>query len=133
MKVFKKGKDGGPSSTVTGFWLVEIKSLFSIVLLRFDKGSRDAYHTHAFNAWSWYIKGSVEERFTDGTSKTWKGLNFPKYTSRTCFHKVFAHETSWVLSVRGPWLDKWKEYNPKESMTTLLTHGRKILSRSKGL
>lgn len=66
MKFFKKMKDGGPESTVTGYWLAEIKSLFSVVLLRFDGKSREAFHTHAFNSWSWVIKGSLTEEMLDG-------------------------------------------------------------------
>ena len=50
MRLFFKSKDGGPDSSVTGYWLIESKKLFSIVLLKFDGRSREAYHTHAFNA-----------------------------------------------------------------------------------
>ena len=50
MKVLYKGKDGGNLSTVTGYWLIECKNLFSIVLLKFEGESREAYHTHAFGA-----------------------------------------------------------------------------------
>ena len=49
MKLFKYMKDGGPESTVWGYFLIEIKSLFTIVLLHFKNGSREAYHNHAFN------------------------------------------------------------------------------------
>ena len=51
-------KDGGPESTVTGYWLIEYKPLFSIVLLKFEGKSRDAFHTHAFNSLSWLISGN---------------------------------------------------------------------------
>lgn len=126
MKLFYKGKDGGSESTVTGYWLIEWKSLFSIVLLKFDKGSRDSYHTHAFNAISWYISGDVEEQFLDKPNKRWKGVNFPKYTPRGCYHRVYAYKTSWVLSFRGKWIDKWNEFLIKENKEIILTHGRKI-------
>ena len=50
--MFKASKDGGPDSTV---WMygIEVKWLFSILLLRFEDGSRDAYHSHAFDCVSW--------------------------------------------------------------------------------
>mgnify|MGYP001575993171 CR=1 FL=1 len=57
MKLFYYGKDGGPESHVWGFWLIEAKSLFSIVLLRFENGTREAYHSHAFNSLSWVLRG----------------------------------------------------------------------------
>ena len=59
MKLFHKSKDGGPDSNVTGYWLIEWKKAFSVVLLRFDAGTREAYHNHAFNAISWILKGEL--------------------------------------------------------------------------
>ena len=40
MKFFGFGSDGGENSGVTGFWLFEIKSLFSIAILKFAKGTK---------------------------------------------------------------------------------------------
>lgn len=122
-----KGKDGGIESTVTGFWFIEIKSLFSIVLLKFNKGSREAYHTHAFNALSWFIKGEVTEHLIDGTSKTWKPSIKPKITKRSCFHKVYAKEDTYCFSIRGPWKKTWKEYLPKTKEFVTLSNGRKVV------
>lgn len=50
MKILSWEKDGGPDSKVHGFYLIEIKSLFSIVFLKFEGKSREAFHDHAFNA-----------------------------------------------------------------------------------
>ena len=61
MKFLFKAKDGGPESKVTGYWLIESKRWFSIALLRFDEGSREAFHTHAFNAISWVLWGELLE------------------------------------------------------------------------
>lgn len=125
MKLFKKGFDGGSQSNVTGYWLIEIKPLFSIVLLRFGKGSREAYHTHAFNALTWFIKGEVEEIHNSGKRITWKPSLKPKITKRECYHKVFAKDTTWALSIRGPWVDTWKEFRERSNKEVTLTHGRK--------
>jgi hypothetical protein len=117
-------KDGGPESLVVGYWLIEWKKLFSIVLLRFDKGSRETYHSHAFNAISWVLWGRIEEHLLE------KGRIpivlspsiLPVITKRSRFHKVYgiANKT-WVISFRGPWSKYWKEY--KNEFTTL-TNGR---------
>lgn len=125
MKFLSYGKDGGQASTVSGFWLVEIKSLFSIVLLRFERGSRESFHSHAFNAVTWWLSGEVEEFYRDGGSKIWAPSFIPKLTKRACFHKVFANKTSYALSFRGPWVSKWKEYSPSMNREITLTHGRK--------
>lgn len=125
MKFFEVAKDGGQKSHVTGFWVLEIKSLFSIVFLKFAKGTREAYHTHAFNAFTWFLKGSVTEYHKDGAVIPWKPSLWAKYTPRTCFHKVYAHEDTYAFSIRGPWLNRWKEYLPETGEVIELTHGRK--------
>jgi len=125
MKILSKGTDGGDKSNVTGYWLIEAKNLFSVVLLRFGKGSRESYHSHAFNAITWFIKGEVDEYLVEGLTKHWKPSWKPKITKKDCYHKVFAKETTWALSIRGPWDKTWKEYNPNTNKEITLTNGRK--------
>lgn len=125
MKLFSRMKDGGEDSTVVGYWLIEIKWLFSIVLLRFDNKSRDAYHTHAFNCINWLLKGELYEYF-HGSYYVKKHLPSWRYfvVSRDDFHKVDSVGVSWVLSIRGPWSKYWREYLPQEDRYRYLTSGR---------
>jgi hypothetical protein len=127
MKLFKKMKDGGPNSPVNGYFLIEWKGLFSIALLKFNKGSREEYHTHAFNALTWFIKGDLEEEqlyvhckgnsfaqifwglIVGKTNKKYRCSLLPKFTSRENLHRVIAHEDSWCLTIRGPWAENWVE------------------------
>lgn len=128
MKLFFKSKDGGPDSSVTGYWLIESKRFFSIVLLKFDGRSREAYHTHAFNAWSWILPfgmGLMEHVNVDGYSRFIKPDSF-EYTPRDRLHKVDSNGINWVLSFRGPWSKTWKEINQHGEQT--LSHGRKVVS-----
>lgn len=132
MKLFAKRKDGGPLSRVTGYWLLEAKSLLSIVLLRFDDGSREAYHSHAFNSWNWVLRGQVEEhhlatRNPDHAEvNTYRPSIRPVKTTRDTFHKVVSRGRTWVLSIRGPWTDRWQEWIPGRGFVTL-TRGRREL------
>lgn len=133
MKFFEWSKDGGPESKVWGFFLVEIKPLFSIVLLKFERGSREAYHNHAFNAVSWVLKGQLVEfkandRMNDECHwpahyhlPSWR----PVLTTRDNMHMVVSWKTSWAISFRGPWAKTWTEYIPKDNSIVKLTHGRK--------
>ena len=130
MKIFEIAKDGGKKSHVTGFWLIEIKPLFSLVFLKFAKGTREAFHTHAFNAFTWFLKGDVTEFHKAGHNLKWRPSILPKYTPRTCFHKVFAHSDTYAFSIRGPWADTWKEYLPKLRKTITLTHGRRLIANA---
>lgn len=130
MKFFSRGKDGGPDSTVTGYWLTEIKRLFSVALLRFGHGSRDEYHSHAFNSVSWLLSGMLEERMLDGRIVVHRPGIRPIVTRRDDFHRVVSDGTSWVFTLRGPWADRWFEYDPDEGWYTELRDGREIVSWS---
>lgn len=127
MRFFYKGKDGGPQSPVTGFWLVEIKWLFSIVLLRFNAGCRETFHSHAFNAWTWFFFGDLEEEFINGETNRYRRSWRPKFTPRELMHRVHSGGTSWCLSLRGPWAHLWREYDSEWDRFTTLTHGRRAV------
>jgi len=126
MKLFRRLKDGGPESRVTGYFLVEIKRLFSVVLLHFADGSRDAYHSHAFNAISWVLRGElIEIPLRANRANFYRPSFTPVKTPRTMFHKVISVGDTWVLSFRGPWAKTWQEYLPNEKRFITLTHGRR--------
>jgi hypothetical protein len=135
-RLFYIKPDGGKDSGVTAYFLIEWKILFSIGILYFKKGSREAYHTHAFNALTWWLKGKVTEcklnasfngkgdlrdKYED-IEKVFKPSLIPKYTSRNNFHKVFAHSDTWALTFRSNWKDTWLEF--KDNKIIRLTHGR---------
>jgi hypothetical protein len=123
---FKIRKDGGPESTVTGYFLTEIKSLATIALLRFGKGSRENYHSHAFDSISWVIKGELEEHMLDGTINSYKPSLKPVFTKKSTFHKVYGkYDTNLVVTFRGPWCKTWNEYNKQTSEIITLKNGRK--------
>lgn len=128
MKFFSYGKDGGEKSTVWGLYIVEIKWLFSIVLLRFENGTRDAFHSHAFNAISWVLRGELIEqrRIPTGAALRFYRPSFRVvFTGRDDFHQVKSVGRTWVLSLRGPWTKTWREYLPNQNRHTTLTHGRR--------
>ena len=130
MKLFSWGRDGGPKSPVWGFWFIEIKSLFSIVLLRFEGETREAFHSHAFNALTWWLSGEVREELLSGEVRFWRPSFWPKLTLRSCFHRVHPVKRTWALSIRGPWLKRWHEFRKDMGELTTLEHGRKIVDRS---
>lgn len=126
MQLLSVSKDGGDESRVWAYWLIEWKGLFSIALLRFEDGSREAYHEHAFNSVSWILRGALEERHLGGGVEHHRASLCPVWTYRETFHQVFSRGRTWVLSFRGPWAARWREYIPGEGMVTL-THGRRVL------
>ncbi len=125
MMVIQK-PDGGKDSGVTS-WGIEIKSLFSIVLLKFEPNNRENYHSHAFNALTLWLKGSVSEWVREDEWITRIKLfeaGRIKYTPRSNCHKIYCDTTAWAISLRGPWSKTWTEVTPEGDIITL-THGRK--------
>lgn len=125
MKFLTKAKDGGPKSPVDAYFLFEIKSLASVAVLKFNKGSREAFHTHAFNALTWFIYGDLVEQDIDGEYYIYQRSILPKVTKRSKNHRVIAMSDSWCLTIRGPWKDTWTE--DVDGINTTLTHGRTVV------
>lgn len=156
MRLLSKAKDGGPESPVDGYFLFEIKSLFSIVLLHFNRGTRESLHNHAFNALTFWLRGGVLEETNTIVQTTplkseritntfeW-GAGQIKLTPRELLHRIITPATgvyrgvfgtsnrsavngAWALSFRGPWKKTWQEYKPATVETITLTHGRKLVT-----
>lgn len=124
MKFLWGVKDGGPKSRVW-VWGIESKRFGSLLLLLFRQGSREAYHTHAFNCISLVLSGSLCEVMRSG--QEWRHMaGSIVRTYRSTFHKVKGvHERNWVLTVRGPWIDHW--IDSADGKRNTLTHGRKVI------
>ena len=127
MRLLNAAKDGGPSSPVDAFFAFEIKRVGSLALLRFNKGGREAFHTHAFAALTWFLWGDLKEQRFDGSVRTYRRSIFPKVTPRNCNHRVVARTTSWCLTIRGPWADTWTE--DENGTRTIFGWGRRVLAR----
>lgn len=137
MKLLWGHKDGGQDSNVR-CWGVEIKGAFSVLVLHFAPGSREAFHSHAFNAVSWVLSGYLYERvrmvdMPEDYAESWwhPPSRKPVITRRATFHKVSggAHGT-WVLTFRGRWHPHWQDGTPEAPDT--LTHGRRRVRKDMG-
>lgn len=124
MKLLWNKKDGGPESHVYMYG-IESKRFGSVLLLRFEHGSREAYHSHAFNAVSWVLSGKLREYVRKTLQvNIYRPSLSPIRTARSNMHKVYSVGRTWVLSFRGPWVAHWQEINEHGLQT--LTHGRKV-------
>lgn len=131
MRLLTKRYDGGDKSGVSGYWVIEVKSLFSIVLLKFNPNNRENFHSHAFNALTLWLAGEVVEERIDLKTKEKTYLTFSKFmakfTPKNNVHKVHCTKPAWALCFRGPWDSTWLEYNEAKEEVITLTHGRKIV------
>lgn len=126
-------KDGGPDSHVYMYG-IECKAVCSALVLRFEDGSRDAFHSHAFNAISWVLRGELQEELLPNEHTLrkwgcgWKSLYRASltaiFTARECCHMVTSFGRTWVLSLRGPWAPTWVDIDGATGAATTLTHGR---------
>ena len=122
--LFKPVKDGGPLSRVWAYFL-ENKKLASFGLLRFEDGSREAFHSHAFDCVSLIVgPGSLKEVFTDGRIRYHRPGKI-LVTRKEDFHKVYSQGRTWVLTLRGPWEQTWEEIDEEGNHKTL-SWGRKL-------
>lgn len=133
MRLFNKAKDGGSESPVDAYFLFEIKGLASVALLKFNKGGREAFHTHAFDALTWFVKGDLLEEDVSGETYKYKKSIIPKITLKSKNHRVLANEDSYCLTIRGKWDKNWTEYDSKSDTTTVFNWGRSINQKLKGL
>lgn len=137
MKILWGHKDGGPNSEVTCYG-IEIKSLFSVLLLRFTPKTREQFHSHAFNCYSWVLSGGLYEEIacdphryiTNGVLGSTTHIPRLKgfWIMRECLHRVRSmYPVSWVITFRGPWERQWIDGTPGGKLDTL-THGRRVVS-----
>lgn len=129
----KKRKDGGKTSPVDAYFLIEWKNFISIAILKFNKGGREEFHTHAFNAVTWFVKGDLVEEDVSGDTYKYTRSLIPKVTPKDKNHRVKALTDSYCFTIRGKWSDKWLEYEDDTRQVTEFTHGRKIVNQYVGL
>ena len=133
MRLLSKAKDGGPQSPVNGYWLIQWKRLFSVLLLCFENGSRDEYHDHAFWSINWLLSGRLVEHILDPSDPSRKEVRdywpsiIPIITRRSRMHRVVSEGRTWVFSIRGPWARRWREYIPRLARFVWLTNGRRVV------
>jgi len=123
------GKDGGEESTVWG-WFVEAKRLATVALLRFEDGSREAYHSHAFDCVSVLLEGELHEHHLFGGVFVYRAPCV-FVTRKNTFHKVVSVGRSYVATVRGPWADEWLEWTEAQGFQ-VLTNGREAVRALRG-
>jgi hypothetical protein len=132
MKFLTITKDGGEESTVLGLHADRgQKPIQRDPAAVFEDGSRDAYHSHAFNCISWVLRGRLEEERIgwDAPGKyVHEAGAKPVLTARTHLHKVVSVGRTWVLTFRGPWAKTWTEVLPGGIGVTL-ANGREVVER----
>jgi hypothetical protein len=127
-KIFELGK-----GVVIRYTLIEIKWLFSIYFHQIKTFEQDRFHTHAFNAHVFIIRGGYCDKIKDGIgpNKPTKTVQFKagdyRYIPRLLNHKLLeAKENTVSVLITGSYSNIWTE-ETDEGVLRILTKGRKPL------
>lgn len=119
--------------SVTRYTIIEIKWLFSIYLHSIETYCQDRFHTHAFNAHIFILRGGYRDEIKLGIGKD-KPTYFQefiagdyRYVARETNHKLMSAKPGTVsLLFTGPYSSIWTE-ETNDDVLRILTRGRKPL------
>ena len=108
----KKRIDLGEQS-VTELTILEYKKWFSIKLFNFHKseGVQDRFHTHAFNAYSFLLKGDYTEEVLEGDKivKCARSRSKALFIPKNSYHRITRSKGCVTILITGPWGETFKE------------------------
>lgn len=114
------------------FTIIEIKHLFGIIVNVFNTSNQDRFHSHAFHAFSWMVRGSYyEDVILENGDVITKKIQRSRFIPKNYIHKI-TKSTPNAISVtfEGPWGSTWNEYFDNGRIKTY-TWGRRVLFDSK--
>lgn len=114
------------------FTIIEVKHLFGIIVNIFNTENQDRFHSHAFHAFSWMIRGHYYEEVILPDSKVIvKKIEKSRFIPRNYIHKITSSsKNAMSVTFEGPWESTWNEYFDNYRVKTY-TWGRKVLFDSK--
>ena len=136
IKMFSKKEVALGKGSVTQYTLFECKWLFSIIFYKWNTVDQIRFHTHAFAAVAFLLRGWYEEKvityndvglqFT--TQKTVNQWLKPRYLPRNYCHSIgYALPSTITMVLCGPWQKTWKEFFPDSKKWVTYTWGRKVI------
>lgn len=131
IKMFTKKQVALGKGSVTQYTVFECKWLFSIIFYRWNTVDQIRFHTHAFAAYAFLLRGwyresvmvdsVVEARTVDQTFK-------PRFLPKNYCHSIgYAKPNTVTMVIAGPWQKTWKEYFPDTKKWVTYGWGRKVI------
>ncbi len=113
------------------FTLFELKNIGGIIINLFNTQTQDRYHSHAFAAWSWMIKGFYFEDVWLNGKATTKRISKSRFIPKDYTHKItYSAPNTISITFEGPWDYQWAEYFD-DGRVKIYTWGRKVLKDTK--
>jgi len=136
MILFKKKRVELGKGHINAYVLFESKHLFSIILYNWKTIEQNRFHTHAFSAIAFLLKGGyVEEKIIDRKIVINNVNNkfIPRYLPKNYCHRILkAEPKTWTIIFVGPWIKYWYEYFQDSKKWIRYTWGRKKISEYQG-
>lgn len=94
------------------FTIIEVKYLGGIVVNIFNTEDQDRFHSHAFSALSWMVKGHYyEDVVVEGKRVITKKIEKSRFIPRNYIHKITkSSPNAMSITFEGPWESTWNEY-----------------------
>jgi hypothetical protein len=121
---------------IIAYTLFELKWLFSIIIYNWKTIKQNRFHSHAFPAIAFLLKGEYEEEVLTKNGVITKKVNQflkPRWLPRNYIHRILkATPSTYTIVFVGPWSKYWYEYFPDvrfNSKWVKYTWGRKIVDK----
>ena len=135
IKFFKSKEVALGVGSVTQYTVFECKQLFSIIFYRWNTVDQVRFHTHAFNAYAFLLRGYYEEKVIKDNkiiNKTVNQLFKPRFLARNYCHSIgYAKPNTMTLVITGRWQDTWQEYFPDTEEWVTYSWGRQKTNKVK--
>lgn len=114
------------------FTIIEFKLIGGIIINIFNTKDQDRFHSHAFNAYSWMIKGYYDEEFIDDCGNhTFQTIIKSRFIPKEYIHKIRESSKNCIsVTLEGPWDNKWLEIFDNGRVKAY-NWGRKVIFDSK--
>lgn len=120
---------------MTQYTLFEHKRLFSVIFYRWNTVDQVRFHTHAFGAIAFLLRGWYHEKVRFGQHIVDNFVNVPlvpRLLHRGYCHAIgFAKPNTVTMVLAGPWDLHWWEYFPDTETWVKYAWGRKVVAKTR--
>jgi hypothetical protein len=120
--------------SVTQYTFFECKELFSIIFYKWNTVDQVRFHTHAFPAYAFLLRGFYHEKVITEDKRIIKKivnqLFKPRFLARNYCHSIgYAKPNTVTMVFVGRWSKQWKEYFPDTKTWVTYEWGRKKVNK----
>lgn len=136
MIYFKKKRIELGEGHIIQYTLFENKKFGGIWIYNWKTIKQNRFHTHAFSAYAFLLKGSYTEEVIKNGKIIVKEVNQwlkPRFLPKNYTHRILkAKPKTWTIVFFGKWIDHWWEYFDDSKTWVKYGWGRKKLKKIKG-